>query len=291
MNSPTVFTKIVLLALSLLLLFSCGDDSPDFSEEQQIELFIQENGLQFESTSSGLRYSIVAEGLGDLPQPDDKMEVFIRGFSLDNAIFTDNFGGVPFIIDPFTDETSPRGLIEGLKLVGNKGQIILIMPSSIGFGTSGNANGVVQPDSPVGFVVEIGCLDNSEKSLDSNNERIESYLTANSLTAQKTDSGLYYIIEVEGDGENPSSTSTVDVHYRGYLLDGSEFDSSLDSANPANFALNSVIQGWKEGIPLFSRGGKGKLFIPHNLGYGCYPPSELIPPLDVLVFDIELIDF
>lgn len=283
--------RAIFISLILFSFYSCGEDSSDFTEEQQIELFIQENELAFQRTPSGLRYSIVSQGIGDVAQPGDKMEIFVRGFSLENRIFTDNFGGVPFEIDPFTDETSPRGLIEGLKLVGNKGQIILVMPSSLGYGESGNANGVVQPNSPVGFLVEIGCLDNPERSLSDNNEAILAYLSENNLTAEKTESGLYYLIEEEGDGENPTTSDAVDVHYRGYLLDGSEFDSSIEDDLPANFLLSSVIQGWREGIPLFSRGAKGKLFIPHNLAYGCYPPSELIPPLSVLVFDIELVDF
>ena len=290
-NYMRALIKATIVAFLFLGLFSCGDDAVEFTEEQLIELFIQENGLSFQQTASGLRYRIENEGIGDLPQPEDQMEIFVRGFSLENVIFTDNFGGTPFMIDPFTDETSPLGLIEGLKLVGNKGQIILIMPSSLGYGSSGNGNGVIEPNSPVGFVVEIGCLDNPEESLAGNAEAIEKYLIDNSITAEKTESGLYYVIEEEGDGEHPSSSSLVDVHYRGYLLDGTEFDSSLDDNIPANFSLNSVISGWREGIPLFSRGGKGKLFIPHDLGYGCYPPTDVIPPLDVLVFDIELVDF
>ncbi len=108
-------------------------------------------------------------------------------------------------------------------------------------------------------------------------------------SAQATTSGLKYIIEKPGEGANPSATSQVTVHYTGYLLNGQKFDSSLDRGQPITFGLNQVIPGWTEGMQLVKEGGKIKLIIPPNLGYGDngYPP--VIPPKSWLIFDIELI--
>jgi len=112
------------------------------------------------------------------------------------------------------------------------------------------------------------------------------YIEKNNLDTTKTSSGLYYMIENEGTGTRPTRTSNVTVAYKGYFLDGTVFDKS--GANGISFPLNGVIQGWTEGIPLFKEGGKGKLIVPSNLGYGSNGRG-LIPGGAVLVFDINLI--
>ncbi len=126
----------------------------------------------------------------------------------------------------------------------------------------------------------------------SSDDQIQSYLTANNLTtvAQSTSSGLHYIIEEPGVGPNPTSTSTVVVHYRGYLADGTVFDSSYERGQYSQFSLTSVIAGWTEGIPLFKRGGSGQLIVPFELAYGSRGNND-IPPNTIIIFDIELSDF
>ncbi|MCD6065245.1 MAG: peptidylprolyl isomerase [Bacteroidetes bacterium] len=108
-------------------------------------------------------------------------------------------------------------------------------------------------------------------------------------TAKTTASGLRYIIEREGEGSNPLPTQTVTVHYTGTLLDGKKFDSSVDRGQPATFGLNQVIPGWTEGLQLIKPGGKVKLIIPPNLGYGAAGAGGVIPPNSWLVFDVELL--
>jgi FKBP-type peptidyl-prolyl cis-trans isomerase FkpA len=119
-------------------------------------------------------------------------------------------------------------------------------------------------------------------------EKIQDYLTDNNLTAQSTASGLHYIVEVEGDGNHPTINDKVTVFYKGYFLDGKVFDQT--GANPVTFPLTNVITGWQEGIPLFKKGGKGKLFLPSGLAYGSYPPNG-IPKNAVMIFDVELVNF
>lgn len=106
--------------------------------------------------------------------------------------------------------------------------------------------------------------------------------------AMKTPSGMAYIVLREGSGPKPSPTDRVEVHYTGWLLDGSKFDSSVDRGQPATFGLNQVIKGWTEGVGLMKEGAKYKLIIPPELAYGkAGRPS--IPPDSVLVFDVELL--
>ncbi len=123
-------------------------------------------------------------------------------------------------------------------------------------------------------------------------EQIQAYLTANNLStvAQETESGLHYIIEEEGVGPHPTTSSVVTVHYRGTLADGTVFDSSYERGQPSSFGLGSVISGWSEGMLLFKRGGSGKLIIPYELAYGSSGNGD-IPPNTIIIFDIELFDF
>jgi FKBP-type peptidyl-prolyl cis-trans isomerase FklB len=103
-------------------------------------------------------------------------------------------------------------------------------------------------------------------------------------------SGLQYQILKEGEGDKPKETDTVRVHYRGTLIDGTEFDSSLDG-DPIEFQLNRVVKGWTEGLQLMPVGSKWKLFIPSELGYGDTPqPGGKIRPGDALIFDVELLE-
>lgn len=117
---------------------------------------------------------------------------------------------------------------------------------------------------------------------------IQQYLDDNNLTAEKTDEGVYVIIDVPGTGKRPTISDNVTVHYHGELLNGDVFDSSINRGTPAEFPLNGVIRAWQIGIPYFKEGGKGKLICPPDLAYGSNPPPG-IPKNAVLVFDVELI--
>ncbi len=108
--------------------------------------------------------------------------------------------------------------------------------------------------------------------------------------ATKTPSGLMYIDLKEGDGPQPEKTANVEVHYTGWLLDGTKFDSSVDRGKPFPFNLKGgVIQGWLEGVATMKVGGKRKLIIPGDLAYGKRGSPPKIPPDSTLVFDVELL--
>ena len=105
-----------------------------------------------------------------------------------------------------------------------------------------------------------------------------------------TPSGLQYQVLAEGKGKTPKATDSVSVNYKGMLLDGTEFDSSYKRGQPISFVLNRVIKGWTEGLQLMKEGGKIKLFIPSDLGYGEQgTPGGPIGPNAVLIFEVELI--
>lgn len=106
---------------------------------------------------------------------------------------------------------------------------------------------------------------------------------------KQTASGLQYILLEPGTGKAPKATDVVKVHYRGTLLDGTEFDSSYKRNEPIEFPLNRVIPGWTEGLQLVKEGGKIRLFIPSDLAYGPRGAGGAIGPDETLVFDVELL--
>lgn len=118
-----------------------------------------------------------------------------------------------------------------------------------------------------------------------NEQEIKDYIAKNNLTAQRSDSGLYYVILNQGTGANPTATSNVTVAYKGYFTNGNVFDQSSDAG--ISFNLSQVIKGWTEGITYFKPGGNGILLVPAHLGYGNSNYAS-IPGGSVLIFDVKL---
>lgn len=109
-------------------------------------------------------------------------------------------------------------------------------------------------------------------------------------SVQKTDSGLRYQVIEPGAGPKPTLQDTVVAHYTLSFPDGSVRESTRDSGEPAEFPLGNVIPAWQEGLQLIGKGGKIKLYVPSELGYGAHGSPGGIPPAKMLVFDVELVD-
>jgi len=125
-----------------------------------------------------------------------------------------------------------------------------------------------------------------------NKKRGEDYLTENAAKegVQVTESGLQYSVITAADGASPKPTDEVTVHYRGTLIDGTEFDSSYSRGAPTSFTLNQVIPGWTEGLQLMNIGSKYRFVIPYSLGYGERGAGGQIGPFETLIFEVELIE-
>ena len=136
-------------------------------------------------------------------------------------------------------------------------------------------------------------------------ETIAQYLKDEGIEAQKTESGIYYVMHEEGQGEMPEAGDQVYVHYAGRLLEGAYFDASIkdiaqeqglynparEPYEPLDFPIGkgAVIKGWDEGIGLLKPGGKATIYIPSGLGYGQRGNGPKIPANSILVFDVELV--
>ncbi|ADR22509.1 hypothetical protein MATR_36450 [Marivirga tractuosa] len=145
----------------------------------------------------------------------------------------------------------------------------------------------------------------AEKQKGIDDELIKDFLSENSIEAQKTESGLYYMVTKETSGEKAEAGDTVRVNYVGKLMDGTVFDTSYEDIARETGAYNEqreyaplefivgkgrVIRGWDEGIMLLNEGSEATLYIPSGLGYGPRGSGAVIPPNSPLIFDVELVE-
>jgi len=133
---------------------------------------------------------------------------------------------------------------------------------------------------------------NYEKRDAANREEQTKFLEENRKkpNVTTTESGLQYEVITPGFGPQPAAQDVVRVHYRGTLVNGTEFDSSYSRGQPVEFPLDGVIRGWTEGLQLMNTGSKYRLVIPSELGYGSQDMSPQIPPNSTLIFEVELLD-
>ncbi|MGQ0528981.1 MAG: FKBP-type peptidyl-prolyl cis-trans isomerase [Panacagrimonas sp.] len=119
----------------------------------------------------------------------------------------------------------------------------------------------------------------------------EKFLAENATKegVKTTASGLQYKVLTEGSGQSPTASDEVTVHYKGTLINGEEFDSSIARGQPVTFPLANVIEGWTEGVQLMKPGAKYQFFIPAKLGYGERGAGAKIGPNETLIFEVELI--
>ena len=120
-----------------------------------------------------------------------------------------------------------------------------------------------------------------KKFLEENAKREEVKVTA---------SGLQYEVLTEGNGDIPTASDTVKVHYTGTLIDGTVFDSSVQRGEPAVFGVSQVIPGWVEALQMMNAGSKWRLYIPSDLAYGQNGAGNVIGPNATLIFEVELLE-
>jgi len=251
-----------------------------------------QTGNKIQKTASGLMYATVKEGDGPSPRPNDIVSITFTAALLDGT----QWEAVQDKEKPHrrrVKETLP-GLAEGLQLMKVGGHYKFIVPPQLAYGSRGRLEKGIPPMATLVFDVELLAIESEAEQKAAQEKQLKDYVAKleaeTGQKVQKTPSGLMYIVLKEGDGPQPKSTDTVSVHYTGWLLDGTKFDSSLDRGTPFTFSLTGgVIRGWLEGVPLMKVGSRYKFIIPPALGYGSrgFPPT--IPGDATLVFEIELL--
>jgi len=255
----------------------------------------------FKKTASGLKYKIYTKIEGKKAQIGEiiKFNMIVRT-SADSLIDNSYKSGQPYYQIKVEKSNFPGDFMEGLKLL-TKGDSATILVSSDSIPSANCPPFLRKPGSYLRFDVKIVDIEseeqfnaeqakNSSKQNEIDDKLIQDWLKNKGLTAKKTSSGLYYVMDKVGTGAQAKAGDKVSVNYTGYLLNGKKFDSSRDRGQPFSFDLGKgqVIKGWDEGIALFNVGSSGKIIIPSALGYGTHGAGGDIPANAVLVFDIEL---
>ena len=272
--------KKLLFIATLILFVSCSKDDADVDyrtqNDEEIQAYLAANNLQAQKTSSGLYYIIEEQGTGAQATVEDRVKVAYKGYLTNGTIFDESQTGLSF---PILQNLIP-GWAEGISLFKEGGKGKLLIPAHLAYG--GKNNGKIPGGSVIIFDIELIYVN----YVTENDAQIQSYLSDKNLVAEKSSTGLYYIIDEAGTGVQPTKTDKVTVAYKGTFLNGTVFDQS--NANGISFNLDEVIKGWTEGITYFKEGGSGTLIVPAHLGYGNLDYFT-IPGGSVLLFDVNLI--
>ncbi len=280
--------KVVLFALLLQLLTSClKDDYVDYSvvDEEIIIEYLAENNIDAERHEYGLYYKIIDEGsgtpIGSNTSKDEKVTFSYKGYLTNGKVFVDTEG------ENVTQYLSNLllGFQIGFPLINREGEIQLFVPSRYAYGSTG-ANGV-PANSVVIFDVKI---DRDQSEIDE--DILSAFLEEQAIDAERDESGLYYEILTEGEGDYVSENAIIDAVYKGTFMDGEEFDAGTLSKTP----LKNLIEAWRIGVPKLKKGGKAIFYCPSQLCYGSTPKYDnqgnvTIPGNSILIFEIQVVNF
>lgn len=252
------------------------------------------------TAESGLQYEDLADGDGPQAKAGDRVTVHYVGMFEDGTVFDDSRANG----DPLEFLLGQGNLIpgweEGLLTMRKGGKRKLIIPPDLAYGEIGYGD-LIPPNATLIFEVEmLEIKEGGEEPAPSATPALPTQAPTTApeappeVTGEEitTESGLKYIDIQEGSGQAAQAGSTVVVNYTGWLADGgTKFDSSLEREQPFSFPLGAgaVIAGWDEGVAGMKVGGKRRLIIPPDLGYGASGQGS-IPPNATLIFDVELLD-
>jgi FKBP-type peptidyl-prolyl cis-trans isomerase FkpA len=282
-------------------------------------------------TKSGYKFNVVREGDGKLPTTGQILVLNLMFKDSKDSVWSDSRkADFPTMVQ--TQDSVPQGdiVLEVFQMLTKGDSVTFEVTAKDLFEKTFKSPPPPGVDSTGIFTFQIGVTDviseedakkmqaefmakMNEKEVQKQQEQlaidtliIDSHLKENSIAAQKTASGIRYVIEKQGKGDNAVSGQTLRVNYSGYLLDGRCFDSSVESVARASnvfseqrmpyepieivLGYRQVIPGWEEALALMNKGSKMTVYIPSGLAYGPQQRSELITANAVLKFEMELID-
>lgn len=280
-------------------------------------------------TPSGLKYKVVKEGTG-VPVKEGEVMIFNFVFKdSKDSVWSNTYEGPfpPSMVMPDTTGMSKEdGLTQLLRALTPGDSVIVNIPitdffkdvvrrpmppqfdSTLVFTYQIKVEKAMSKDSFMVFQQNFYAKKQKEQKV-KDSVAIESYLAKNNITAQKTPTGVYYVITQPGKGENGKPGQKASVNYAGYTLEGQYFDTSVKAVamekglydpqreqaigyKPYDVVIDQsqVIMGWHESLKVMNKGAKATVIIPSALGYGPQRRSEIIKENEVLVFDLELVD-
>ncbi len=273
----------VVSALSLSLLVSC-------TARHKITTCVPTvvKAPELMKTVSGLQYTITTKGCGVQAQKGDTVKVHYTGKLTNDTVFDSSVKrNMPYEFILGRGRVI-KGWDEGIALLHVGDKATLRIPPALGYGSRANAK--IPANSTLIFDVEL--LEVKAGVRKWNTAGKDTVTTASGLKIIYLSDTKLPEFAASNKDNMPVSGNTVKVHYSGFLLDGTLFDSSVERGAPFGFGLgiDPVIKGWEEGIALMHKGEKAELIIPYNLAYGerGNPP---IPAKATLIFDVQLLDF
>jgi len=245
---------------------------------------------------SGLKYNDIKVGTGTEAKNGDLIEIQFKGWIVKDS--SDLFGDwsvdstkkADLIADSYAmnqpmkfvlgTESFIKGSEEGIVGMKAGGQRAIVVPSNLAYGPQGI--GPIPPNTSIKVLIEL---------VSTKEAVVAKMWDVDSTLFKVTASGLKYAIIQEGEGELVGKEKQATVHYSGFLLDGTKFDSSVERDEPFTFVagVGQVIPGWDEGVQLMKKGSKARFIVPANLAYGDRDLGK-IPPNSTLIFDVEVLD-
>ncbi len=291
--------KSVLALITMLAFASCSSDG------------------DYIAVDSGSEYKVIEAGNGEIPGPEDLMLIHMENV-LGDSVLLRSPAGDDFVLSA---TQGPAQLTDVFKLCAEGDSVHIRLKLSdysqatrMPITSDMDTSEMVIMKMRVTKVIDrqkynegkqLEVAQQAEEQLETDKSIIERYLADNNLTAEKTDDGLYYVIEKAGKGRKPNNGENVHVSYTVRLLDGTFIDSSSEQLSKENNTYNpnrpygpykftlgtrAVIEGWDLGIALIEKGTKAKLLVPSGLGYGPNARGDAIPANSVLIFDLELVE-
>lgn len=273
-------------------------------------------------TPNGLKFKIVKAGDGKVGSPGEIIVLDFQMKDSKDSIWTDTYKAgmpAPVMIGDSAQLATEPGILQVLRMI-SKGdsvtfsqsitELLAGQPPMPGMDTTlvityhMTVREIMDQQAYEQFQMKL-IEEHSAKQLVKDVAAIDAFLAGKSIQAEKTESGLRYVITQSGTGENGKPGQTASVNYSGYTLEGKYFDSSVEEVAKANglytpgrpyqpydvtIDQSSVIKGWHEALKLMSKGSKATFYIPSPLGYGPQQRSEVIVPNTILVFDMEVVE-
>ncbi len=285
-KSLFIFTGILVASVLLIaLIVACG------------------SGDAYKKLPSGLEYKIVINNSKVKVKEGQLMVAYITyKTDKDSVVFSTYTTEEKSTIIPIGKPENVGDMNEAFLLLGSKDSAIFKLPSDSIFKSDAKRPSFAGKGSFIHVGIRVDTIMSTEdysKIVEKNSggqkliddELINKFLVDKKLQAQKTSTGLYYIIEKKGSGPNAKAGNEISVLYTGMLMDGTVFDSSENAGGipfKVKLGIQSVIPGWDQGLTYFNNKSKGKLIIPSHLAYGARGAGGAIGPNSVLIFDIEV---
>ena len=275
-------------------------------EESMLSSYFNDD--KYEMTEDSLIIVNLNKGNGNLPKAGNIMKVYFTFQTLEGDTLLDFNTGKPYEL-VFGDMALGQGFYEGLSLVSKGGDAEFVIPSSLAWGSEGFQDAIL-PYTPFKLslkVVDIMTSDEYEaeqkmiqekesaenaKRLKEEPQRIAKYLKDNNINVEPKGSGLYYIKTLAGKGDSVQNGDMVSVHYSIYNIDDRLIESSYDYNQPIPFIYgeNQMIPGIEEAVGYMRVGGKSRIIVPSQLGFGDIKIDENLPANSALIIDLELVD-